>query len=190
MAILSAQTGSLKHPPSLTLRHAHRWRHPHRAHLNPKPNIHCHPACLSSLADFSPSPDIFLDSHRARSRHDLQRVVLSATVGNPADILTWIQSASRRRGVIIDPPKTPSPRHLRVIHRADLGALPRVAEHMSALSTAVFVNHSAVPARSAQPPRPASPTAPTHASSAPPPLSLASTSETLTASFNQKPRHR
>jgi ATP-dependent helicase Lhr and Lhr-like helicase len=104
---------------------------------------------------------------QAISQHDLQRVGLSATVGNPADILTWIQGTSRRRGVIIDPPKTPSPRHLRVIHRADLGALARVAsraakgkkslffcqsrattelvaEHMRASGTTVFVHHSAV----------------------------------------------
>jgi len=37
------------------------------------------------------------------SRHDLQRVGLSATVGNPADILAWLQGTSRRPGRVVDP---------------------------------------------------------------------------------------
>jgi ATP-dependent Lhr-like helicase len=46
--------------------------------------------------------------------HDVQRVGLSATVGNPAEILTWISGSSRRAGVVVDPPKNPAPRHIEV----------------------------------------------------------------------------
>jgi len=34
---------------------------------------------------------------------DVQRVALSATVGNPADILEWLAGSSRREGVVVDP---------------------------------------------------------------------------------------
>ena len=44
------------------------------------------------------------------SRHDLQRVGLSATVGNPDAILHWLQGTSKRPGRVIDPPKQPARR--------------------------------------------------------------------------------
>jgi ATP-dependent Lhr-like helicase len=101
------------------------------------------------------------------SRHDLQRVGLSATVGNPAEILAWLQGTSRRPGKIVDPPKQPGRKQLLVVHRPDLVALARdaagvakgskslffcqsramteaVAEQMSRAGTTVFVHHSAV----------------------------------------------
>jgi ATP-dependent Lhr-like helicase len=34
---------------------------------------------------------------------DVQRIGLSATVGNPADILAWVAGSSRRAGVVVDP---------------------------------------------------------------------------------------
>jgi ATP-dependent Lhr-like helicase len=34
---------------------------------------------------------------------DVQRVGLSATVGNPEEILRWVQGSSRREGIVIDP---------------------------------------------------------------------------------------
>lgn len=39
---------------------------------------------------------------------DLQRLGLSATVGNPQDILVWLQGSSRREGKLISPPKPAS----------------------------------------------------------------------------------
>lgn len=101
------------------------------------------------------------------SRHDLQRVGLSATVGNPEVILQWIRGTSAREGAIVDPPKQPARRELLVVHRPDLPALARdasrmaknqkslffcesratteaVAEHMRWHGTTVFVHHSAV----------------------------------------------
>jgi ATP-dependent Lhr-like helicase len=101
------------------------------------------------------------------SKHDLQRVGLSATVGNPAAILTWLQGTSTRSARIVDPPKVPGRRQLLVLHRPELVQLANdaariarggkslffcqsravtesVAEQMRRAGTAVFVHHSAV----------------------------------------------
>lgn len=101
------------------------------------------------------------------SRHDVQRVGLSATVGNPEAILTWLCGTSKRPGRIVDPPKPPARRQLLVTHREELSALAAgasrlargqkslffcqsratseaVAEHMRRAGTKVFVHHSAV----------------------------------------------
>ena len=48
------------------------------------------------------------------TKHDVQRIGLSATVGNPKDILQWLQGPSKRPQSIIDPPHTPTPKELRV----------------------------------------------------------------------------
>lgn len=108
-----------------------------------------------------------LERVAALSRHDLQRVGLSATVGNPEDILIWLQGSSQRPGVIIDPPKQPARRELLVIHRESLDEVARdasqmaqhhkslmfcqsramtelVADRMQARGTSVYVHHSAV----------------------------------------------
>src|SRR5258706_11748537 len=46
------------------------------------------------------------------SQNDIQRVGLSATVGNPEQILEWITGSSRREGVVVEPPKNPAKRDL------------------------------------------------------------------------------
>jgi len=101
------------------------------------------------------------------TKHDLQRVGLSATIGNPAAILDWLQGSSQRARRIVDPPKKPGRRQLLVVQRPDLNALSRsaaqmaqgqkslffcqsrstteaVAENMRRVGIAVFVHHSAV----------------------------------------------
>lgn len=101
------------------------------------------------------------------SKHDVQRVGLSATVGNPHAILAWLQGTSKRPGRVVDPPKQPGRRELLVVHRPDLGELSRdaaryakgqkslffcqsrstteaVAGYMRRAGTEVFVHHSAV----------------------------------------------
>jgi len=101
------------------------------------------------------------------SRHDLQRVGLSATVGNPEAILHWLQGSSKREARVVEPPKLQSRRQLLVIHRPELSLLARdaaqlaqgqkslffcqsrsttekVAETMRRAGTTVFVHHSAV----------------------------------------------
>lgn len=108
-----------------------------------------------------------LERIRKLSRHDVQRVGLSATVGNPEAILQWIGGTSQRPGVVIDPPQAPRPRELLVLYREDLGEVAREASRLAAgqksllfcqsrstteavagtmqrAGTTVFVHHSAV----------------------------------------------
>ncbi|MCA9533905.1 MAG: DEAD/DEAH box helicase, partial [Myxococcales bacterium] len=61
------------------------------------------------------------------SRHDVQRVGLSATVGNPSAILEWLKGTSKREGRVVDPPKVPGKRELLVVHRPDLTRLAQDA---------------------------------------------------------------
>ena len=99
--------------------------------------------------------------------NDVQRVGLSATVGNPDAILGWLKGSSRRQGVVVDPPKNPARRSLSVQiwpARVDLAkqaarqgrgakslffcqsrALTEsVAERMSREKIDVYVHHSSV----------------------------------------------
>lgn len=62
-----------------------------------------------------------LERVAAHSEHDVQRVGLSATVGNPSDILHWLRGSSRRHGEVIDPPHKPSKKALLVVLREELG---------------------------------------------------------------------
>ena len=101
------------------------------------------------------------------SKHDLQRIGLSATVGNPHDIVTWLSGTSERHSVVVDPPKQPTRRRLSIVHRPDLDALAidasriakghkslffcqtraateATADAMRHAGTTVFVHHSAV----------------------------------------------
>jgi ATP-dependent helicase Lhr and Lhr-like helicase len=101
------------------------------------------------------------------SNHDVQRLGLSATVGNPDAILQWLQGTSRRDGRVVNPPREPARRQLSVVHRDTLPAISdeaarlarghkslffcqsrstteAVAEHMRRAGTIVFVHHSAV----------------------------------------------
>lgn len=101
------------------------------------------------------------------SRHDVQRIGLSATVGNPEEILCWLKGTSERPGRVVDPPKQPSRRQLLIVHRPGLADLAEdaartakgskslffcqsrsmteaVAEHMRRAGISVFVHHSAI----------------------------------------------
>ncbi|MBM4319363.1 MAG: DEAD/DEAH box helicase, partial [Deltaproteobacteria bacterium] len=103
------------------------------------------------------------------TERDVQRVGLSATVGNPAEILTWLRGTSRRDGVVIDLPHALAKRELHIglhgtvldLARAGAGraagkkslffcnsrALTEsVTERMRGRGTEVFVHHSSVSA--------------------------------------------
>ncbi len=108
-----------------------------------------------------------LERLAALSQHDVQRVGLSATVGNPAEIAEWLRGSSARASVVIDPPHAPAPRELLIVLREELSQLARdaarlargrksllfcqsratteaMAEHMRRAGVEVFVHHSAV----------------------------------------------
>lgn len=101
------------------------------------------------------------------SKNDIQRVGLSATVGNPDEILGWLRGSSQREGIVVDPPKSPVKRDLHVgLHDSVAGLSTEaavrasgrkslffcqsrsltetVAERMRGRSIDVFVHHSSV----------------------------------------------
>lgn len=101
------------------------------------------------------------------SKNDVQRVGLSATVGNPEYILAWLTGSSKREGVVVDPPKSPTKRDLHVGLYDSLATLASeaatraagkkslffcqsrsvtetVAERMRGRDIDVFVHHSSV----------------------------------------------
>jgi ATP-dependent helicase Lhr and Lhr-like helicase len=101
------------------------------------------------------------------TENDIQRVGLSATIGNPAEILHWLQGTSKREGCIVDPPKAPTHKDIRICLRDTIGAIAteasntalakkslffcqsralseEIAERMRDRGTDVFVHHSSV----------------------------------------------
>jgi ATP-dependent helicase Lhr and Lhr-like helicase len=101
------------------------------------------------------------------TKNDVQRIGLSATVGNPEEILAWLQGTSRRIGVVVDPPRISARRELRVSLHASVAEIAQdaarraagnkslffcqsraltetVAERMRGQGTEVFVHHGSV----------------------------------------------
>jgi ATP-dependent Lhr-like helicase len=99
--------------------------------------------------------------------NDIQRVGLSATVGNPDYILRWLAGTSTRQGVVVDPPKVPTKRQIHVGLFDDPGTLAAdaaaralgkktlffcqsraltesIADSMRDRGTDVYVHHSSV----------------------------------------------
>lgn len=48
------------------------------------------------------------------SKYDIQRIGLSATVGNPEEICNWMQGSSRRENTVVDPPKEKNPKKIEI----------------------------------------------------------------------------
>lgn len=48
------------------------------------------------------------------SSHDIQRIGLSATIGNPEQISEWLQGSSKRPRGVIDPPKENKPKKIEI----------------------------------------------------------------------------
>src|SRR5690606_32887728 len=101
------------------------------------------------------------------SRHDIQRIGLSATVGNPDQIALWIRGSSKRESCVVDPPKPSAKRQLKIQLKEDIADFAReaaresrgkkslffcesrsvseqVADHMRSDSVDVFVHHGSV----------------------------------------------
>lgn len=72
------------------------------------------------------------------SPHDVQRIGLSATVGNPADILIWLQGSSRRPGRVVDPPKPPSAKEIRIRYCDSEEAVARSAASVAQGQKSLF----------------------------------------------------
>ena len=53
--------------------------------------------------------------------NDIQRVGLSATVGNPEAILHWMQGTSKREGCVVDPPKKAFAKRFKGSFERDIG---------------------------------------------------------------------
>jgi len=72
------------------------------------------------------------------TRNDVQRIGLSATVGNPQDILNWLQGPSRRPRSIVDPPKPPSPREITIALTPDAPSLADQAARLTQGQKSLF----------------------------------------------------
>ncbi len=103
----------------------------------------------------------------AVSGKDVQRVGLSATIGNPEVIVEWLKGSSKREGVVVDPPKVLSPRRISVGYAGTISEIAKrgseaargkkslffcqtrslteaVSDRMRGQGTDVFVHHSSV----------------------------------------------
>ncbi len=61
-----------------------------------------------------------LERLTAVSDHDVQRIGLSATIGNPEQIGKWLTGTSKRETVVIDPPKPKARRDIKIYLREDV----------------------------------------------------------------------
>ena len=61
---------------------------------------------------------------------DIQRIGLSATVGNPETILEWLSCGSERAGTVVDPPKPPVEADIRVDYVGSVENAARVIDAM------------------------------------------------------------
>jgi len=64
-----------------------------------------------------------LERIRAYCDNDFQRIGLSATVGNPKQILEWLQGSSKNPQKLVDPPKKPGKKKIAINMATEPGAL-------------------------------------------------------------------
>jgi ATP-dependent helicase Lhr and Lhr-like helicase len=108
-----------------------------------------------------------LERLRQYTPHDFQRIGLSATVGNPDDIMNWLQGSSKNRKAVINPERRKGNRTLLVALDKDVPRLCRniaqtaagkksllfcesralteqIADQLKRLNIDTYVHHSAV----------------------------------------------
>jgi ATP-dependent Lhr-like helicase len=78
-----------------------------------------------------------LERIRAYCDNDFQRIGLSATVGNPKQILEWMQGSSKNPQKLVDPPKSPGKKNIAIKMAQEPGALVSqiipAAQHIKSL---------------------------------------------------------
>tara|TARA_R110002073_G_scaffold245043_3_gene407283 strand:- start:1562 stop:3709 length:2148 start_codon:yes stop_codon:yes gene_type:complete len=72
------------------------------------------------------------------TENDVQRVGLSATVGNPEAILTWLQGTSKRKGRVVDPPKPKAARDISVLLRPTVDDIASTAAGLAVTQKSLF----------------------------------------------------
>lgn len=72
------------------------------------------------------------------SNQDIQRIGLSATVGNPEQIAVWIGGSSARESCVVDPPKPAAKRQLKIQLMEDVTDLAREASRESLGKKSLF----------------------------------------------------
>ncbi|MCP4444857.1 MAG: DEAD/DEAH box helicase [Myxococcales bacterium] len=70
--------------------------------------------------------------------NDVQRVGLSATVGNPEAILEWLQGTSKRAGRVVDPPKPKAGRDIAVLLRPTIADIATTAAGLAVEQKSLF----------------------------------------------------
>ncbi len=72
------------------------------------------------------------------AKNDVQRVGLSATVGNPEAILEWLSGSSKRPGTIVDPPKPPSKKDIRIHMNGSVNEIAQKASRFASGKKSLF----------------------------------------------------
>jgi ATP-dependent Lhr-like helicase len=92
-----------------------------------------------------------LERLRVFCERDIQRIGLSATVGNPLVIGQWLQGSSQRPFRLVDPPRPKTNRKLRIDFHDDIGEVARgVARVAQGRKSLVFVESRSKAERVAQ----------------------------------------
>lgn len=84
-----------------------------------------------------------LERLRLRADHDIQRIGLSATVGNPDALVDWLRGSSPRTGVLVQPPAVVIPRQLGIRHGDDLSLANQVAARAKGRKSLCFTDSRA-----------------------------------------------